>query len=255
MLSHSKRDRAMTDFTELRQDLLADLHHPVACALPWEQIHVGGGEAESFLQGQLTVDLARLHPDQPAICAWCNAKGRVWTLLYALREGDGFRLLVPAGLSEALCRRMRMFVLRADVTLTPLPDAQLIGHIDPAGHASGCWPLNAWQAVSSQGEPADSTALPLWQVLRMLDGEAQFLPAHQEQYLPQSLGLREGRGLHFNKGCYVGQEIVARLHYRGRPPYALQLFIDAAPPEKASELLSITLDGRRFTQAVVPAKP
>ena len=248
----------------LRDQLAPDA--PQLCPeLDWRCVHVSGAEAETFLQGQLTLDLTRLPPDQHRLSAWCTGKGRVWTMLRVWREDEGFGLLVPAALLERFLPRLQMFVLRAQVSLTTDPAAvsgQLrpdCGIRDSSRHADGIRQLvlNDRQILQIGGEtppdpPADAA---LWTALRLLDGEAQIGPETQERFLPQALGLAPGAGLDFNKGCYVGQEIVARVHYRGRCPEQLALFIDPDEDELAGRvaLADVQAGGHRLVQVVEKA--
>lgn len=235
----------------------------LSCALLYRTIHVGGMDAESFLQGQLTLDLRRLSAFEHRLTAWCNAKGRVWALPRIARLDDGFTLILPSDQVEAFVRRLRMFVLRAKVDITPSDDS-----------------VRGWICAPSELEPAPGTlAPPRWRLgphhglavgtdmpqepeidvndwlgLSLLAGEARIDAHTQEQFLPQALDLQAQNGLHFNKGCFVGQEIVARVHYRGRAPERLNLLIDPAAEDLAPRkvLCEVSAGGHRLVQVVEP---
>ncbi len=239
----------------------------MTAALPLRPFTVSGPDAQDFLQGQLTLDLAQLLENEHRMTAWCNAKGRVWCLLRVWRTADGFGLLVPDNQADSFIKRLRMFVLRAKVSIGP-SDHQVFAQFEAQDSAkpgqaesrgSVCYLHHGpeYRLLIRPAEPvpsADARALDAEQyvALRILAGEAQLDAAHQEKYLPQSIGLSQLGGLHFNKGCYVGQEIVARVHYRGKAPQQLRHAIgSAAEPLDAQHLLcSLTIEGTVLNQWV-----
>jgi len=145
---------------------------------------VSGADATTFLHGQFCADLLPIPVGEGCLTAWCTAKGRVITTVIAIRQAEGWLLLLPANLVERVTQRLRMFVLRADVVL------QRGGEQGPAG-----W--RDWARFDVQ------SGLP-W-----VDADTS------EKFLPQELNLERWQGLSYTKGCYPGQEIVARLRYRG----------------------------------------
>lgn len=254
------------DAASLRADALPD--RPRLCRdIGWRRLEVRGADAQSFLQGQLTVDLTRLPTGQHWLAAWCTARGRVWSLARLWAAGDGYDLLVPASLAEAWAQRLRLYVLRAAVTITPdsAPVGGEIGPADAFGPAGTLEPLATGTALNlesgqrivlgPESPAAETEAEEQWLALRLLAGEAQIGPETQDRFLPQSLGLSEGHGLNFNKGCYIGQEIVARVHYRGRAPQRLALKIDPPPAEleKSTVLARARTAGHELVQIVEAA--
>lgn len=229
--------------------------------LPLALLLASGADAESFLQGQLTLDLRSLEPRQQRLTAWCNAKGRVWAVLRILRCAEGFALLLPQDQAEAFERRIRMFVLRAQVEFSRR-NVVVQGHIRPdetlewRTDGDDWWlPVGPEQALSLRRQPTPSPkedADARFRTLRLLAGEPQISAATQEKFLPQSLGLGELGGLHFNKGCYVGQEIVARVHYRGRAPQRLVTLINPQDAQLDGKFLldEACVGGHRVVQAV-----
>jgi tRNA-modifying protein YgfZ len=215
--------------------------HGIALLPDWTFLRVGGADAERFLQSQLTCDVAALGENGAIQAAWCNPKGRVVALFHVGRAADGFTLFTSAGLGEAILRRLRMYVLRAHV------------HIEPAGTGEGVFGVFGPSLVSPRG---DGEGLPEpWQFLRRSGLELLGLPGGSgqraiaggnladviatveptawqaadirawipmvdenttETFLPQMLNLDLGAGVSFRKGCYPGQEIVARTRYLGR---------------------------------------
>ncbi len=230
--------------------------------LPLQLIQVSGPDAQEFLQGQLTLDLRRLDLAAHRLTAWCNPKGRVWCVLRIWRTPEGFSLALSADQSAAFVQRMRMFVLRAKVSLDPVA-LRIQGDIQP-DQATALVDVTAEHTrlrldeqhglviSASPAAPASNRADAAFTALRLLAGEPQIDAQTQEQFLPQSLGLQQLDGLHFNKGCFVGQEIVARVHYRGRAPQQLACLIDP-PPEALQDtvlLREVSAVGHRIVQVV-----
>lgn len=239
--------------------------HGITAPLNFRALDVLGLDAQDFLQGQLTLDLSLLKDKQHRLTAWCNAKGRVWALLRIWRRHDGFRMLVPADQSEAFAKRLAMFVLRAKVSIQLSEDC-VCGVIDSFSpdhkglaiqqddpETLVCDKFHALRIT--QAYPCDKTAelrQDNWLALRMLADEPQISAATQEKFLPQSLNLEALGGLHFNKGCYVGQEIVARVHYKGRTPQQLGLGLNPKPSELSDKhpLYTAELGADRLVQWV-----
>ena len=222
------------DIESLHKQLTASI--ATSAPLPYVRISFADSDAQEFLQGQLTLDLRQLDHNSHRVTAWCNAKGRVWAVLRIWRSDDGFEVLVPADQAEAFIKRMRMFVLRAQVSITPHTDV-VQAHIGHGDQPDGALTTTSKTIVlhhgndhrliiSAQPEDHDDNAQTRYQALRILNAEPHIDAQTQEKFLPQSLGLSELGGLHFNKGCYVGQEIVARVHYRGKAPQRLNFALN-----------------------------
>ncbi len=253
------------DSESLHKQLCADTG--TSAPLPFTQIDFVGPDAQDFLQGQLTLDLKQLPPEHHQLTAWCNAKGRVWAVLRIWRTQDGFSLLIPRNQAEAFVKRIRMFVLRAQVEVRTV-DVAVQAEIGPETaaergeitHEGAVRFLHhdRWHRLAlgvSTTATGDDVAAR-YTALRMLAGEPQIDAASQEKFLPQSVGLGELGGLHFNKGCYVGQEIVARVHYRGKAPQRLKLALNANAEDLADKAVlgDLTLLDQRITQWVENTK-
>ena len=210
-----------------------------ATSLPdWGLIHATGVDAQTFLHGQLTNDLLHLAPDGAQWSAYCSAKGRMYAGFLVWRDGaDGFFLACDKALIPALVKRLRMFVLRAKVMIedasaawdvhgiaqpaTPgLPDpmqvqrgaATLVGLPAVDGLQRSLAIVPAGQVHESGAAAGTATD---WQRLMIHAGEAWIVPATVEQFIPQMVNFDAIGGINFKKGCYPGQEVVARAHYRG----------------------------------------
>ncbi len=211
---------------------------------------VTGDERVTFLQGQLTQDVASIRPDATVMAGWADAKGRLLFAghLFSMHNGkeDALALLVPAELADGLLQRLRMYVLRAkaQITLLDLPIVGLLG--TPASAASG-------QAVRIQGEDgrqlllgaaadaarSSATASPrsAWQLADIRAGIPTITAATRGEFVPQMLNLDLLGGISFTKGCYTGQEIVARMKYLGRVKRRMLRFSAAAVPPAAGAAL------------------
>lgn len=149
----------------------------------WACLRVTGADAETFLQGQLSGDVRN-----PGLgwTSYNSPKGRMLGVLRLAREGDRFDLHLPPALLEPLARRLRMFVLRSNVVI------ETLGARDPGESA----------------EARDRRAL-------IAAGVPVVYPPTQDRWVPQMANLDLLGGINFDKGCYTGQEVVARLHYLG----------------------------------------
>ena len=203
-------------------------------------VEVRGDDAAAFLHAQLTSDVAGLAPDQVALSAWCNPRGQVRNLFWVLRRsGDtAFSLVAPAGEADGLARGLRGFVLRAKVEVERA-EGPVLGVAGPTAEALVCdlaggVPAPGWAfgsggrtAMCLPGEPyrflvlgADPLPAGLpdveWRRLEIEAGIAWLTPESRESFIPQMLNLDRLGAVSFEKGCYPGQEIVARTRYLGR---------------------------------------
>ncbi len=199
--------------------------HGLVYTLPLGALIVAGADARDFLHRQLTIDLRNSAPGQSRPAAWCTPRGRVWTVMQLVDLGDRFYLILPGDLVDAAARRLRMFVLRDAVTITVAaePVHGLVGdNLDVGNQIRAITSPGRTLVLSTEasafGESRATHSLPLahWQLLELLDGQFWIGAATQDMWLPQMLNLDLLGGLDFNKGCYPGQEPIARVHYRGR---------------------------------------
>jgi len=200
-------------------------------------IEVGGDDAQEFLQGQFSndIDAVAAVDDAVAHCqlnAYCNPKGRALAVVRVLRLAERWWLLAPRAQVDSLMKRLRMFVLRAKVSIDAPALARwgVIGDGDGVGAASradavvrasvaGIIPRQLIIGDAQVMRSLDITPTPsddLWRLADILSGVAQVYPATAEQFIPQFINLERVGGVSFSKGCYPGQEIIARLRHRGR---------------------------------------
>ncbi|MGB7754463.1 MAG: hypothetical protein WBL23_00140 [Salinisphaera sp.] len=201
-------------------------------------IRVTGSDAGEFLRAQLSNDVSRLGPDRHFLAAWCDAKGRTQLVLRVVAMPDAYLLLVPQMLIEAALKRLRMFVLRSKVELTDASaEYGIVGLHDiadaPAVNRTVVRDDRIWLGLpGSAAHPARTLVLhpvtapppdralafdsPEWQLSEIDAGVPQITAATQGEFVPQMLNLHWLMAIDFDKGCYPGQEVIARLHYRGR---------------------------------------
>ena len=212
---------------------------------------VSGSDAANFLQAQLTGDISDIGPEITRISGYCNPKGRLLAIFRVLREGDDFLLLSDSDILPNILQRLQMYVLRMKVHLAAETARVAIGLVGPdADHIvaelSGSRPeitndvvckqgicsipfgekekgyliiappeqlIESWAVIRSGAQLAGSDQ---WTLFEMRSGIPRITPATQEHFIPQSVNLDLIGGVSFSKGCYPGQEIVARVRYLGR---------------------------------------
>lgn len=252
--------------------ILADLSH-------LGLIQASGEESQSFLQGQFTNDVRKVNPAQAQLSGWCSPKGRLLAN-FLLWQSGGYYLQLPAELQPAILKRLGMFKLRSKVTLHEAQDdvvrfgvagkmaesilSSQVGVLPqadfgvvstdgtliirmPGDRFELVVPLDKaqplWTALAKQARPVGCNA---WQWLELRAGVPVVTPATQEHFVPQMVNLEAIGGVSFQKGCYPGQEIVARTQYLGklkRRMYLAHLDVNV-PPQPGDELYSPELEGQ-----------
>lgn len=264
-------------------------------------IEVSGPERRDFLQGQLSTDIRLLTADSGQLSSWNNAQGRVVTLLRVFERSDAILMALPGTLLASVSTRLRMYVLRARAQIADASDRlvsfgfageaapalleqcrytppQKDGEVQCQGQVQlirlhGATPRIAvygeaaalqtlWTELRQRGaRPAESNA---WALLRILAGVPRVYPATSGHFVAQMLGLEELGAVHFNKGCYLGQEVIARAHYRGAVKRHLQRgsctatepispameIKDAATQQVVGEVVDASRDARGIWQVL-----
>ena len=202
-------------------------------------IRISGDDAAKFIHGQLSQDFALLGNDGARLAAYCTAQGRMLASFIGLRHGSTDILLVcSADLLQACVQRLSMFVMRAkarisdasaEFTLAGLAGTAVTEPALPrwhvqrtAGHCCITLPTAAgapralWLAPAGSALPAGAELSPaLWQWGEVHSGVATVSQAVAQAFVPQMLNYESVGGISFKKGCYPGQEVVARSQYRG----------------------------------------
>jgi tRNA-modifying protein YgfZ len=175
-------------------------------------LHFRGADARKFLQGQLSNDMNALGPDQLMLAGLHNPQGRVLALLrLAALADDHIVALLPAELAESTGALLRRYVLRAKVIISAETSASAVSELVAR--------MPAMSALLDSQARARNIAAGIPQVYVPTSGE----------FVAQMLNLDCIAAISFNKGCYTGQEIIARSHYRGRTKRRMQHFVSTGP--------------------------
>jgi len=196
-------------------------------------LRLSGTDAKDFLQAQLSNDITKLDIGNVQLSAYCQHQGKILALFWVMRDGDDFLLSFPADLVEILLPRLRMFVLMSDVTITDV-SAKLaqIGSIDKNNGDS--YSINdrlSVELVASESvAKIEFSSLGEWVKTCIATALPEVTDATTEMFVPQMLNLDiDEIGVNFTKGCYPGQEVVARLHYLGKAKRRLFEFKSSEP--------------------------
>jgi len=269
----------------LDADIVTDLGH-------LGLISVSGEDTVTFLQGQLTSDVAEITPERAQVSAWCSPKGRVLATFLVFRHADSLVLQLPRELLDGTLARLRMFVLRADAALEDASERWArIGACGPRvekrlAEELGAIPRSVdgvlrtpkatvirlrgvrprFEVVASPAEMpalweacrevADAAGADAWELLDIEAGVPTVREATADVFLPQMLDLPRLGGVSFTKGCYVGQEVVARTEHLGRLKRRLYLAHagGAATPRPGEPVLGPD-DDAQAAGRVVQAQP
>ncbi|MBC7610835.1 MAG: folate-binding protein YgfZ [Polaromonas sp.] len=218
----------------------------IAELVHWGVIRAIGEDAVKFLQGQLTQDVALMSLSEAHLAAFCNAKGRMQAsfIVFKRKNGAGvdeILLVCSKDILTQTLKRLSMFVMRAKVKLTDASaEFTLLGLVGYAIESIAAsdriyWakadfdtlnivflypgagqPRALWCAPADTPAPAGATLAPgLWEWLEVQSGIAMITQPIFEAFVPQMLNYESIGGVNFKKGCYPGQEVVARSQFRG----------------------------------------
>ena len=232
-------------------------------------IQICGDDATAFLQGQLTQDVTRLQAAISLPAAWCNAKGRVITSLRLLVLQDAIGLVVPASLVTAVVQKLTLYRLRSDVSIEPsngnwtciavndvdaferlqgaglLPDANSVCSdgaliaVDYSATERFIEIFGCSDAFGNAGLTFDSTLSDEQRaVMKIRAGLVEITSENTEKYTPHMLNLDLTGAVSFDKGCYTGQEIVARTEHLGNSRRRLMHYLSETPIAAIGDRLS-----------------
>jgi folate-binding protein YgfZ len=246
-------DDHVVDFGDASAELQAAVNGNVISDLSHlALLQLEGADAVTFLQGQVTNDVKLLDGSTSHYAGYCNPKGRMLAMFFAFAHGDHLHLQLPKALAEPITKRLRMYVLRSKVTISDVSnDIVRLGIAGPDSEAALARLFNKvpqnihevitlengviirmpgpasrfqvyckaqhaeslWKALVQSHKPVGKN---VWDWLEIQAGIPDVLPGTQEEFVPQMLNLDALGGINFKKGCYTGQEIVARTHYLGK---------------------------------------
>ncbi len=187
-------------------------------------LQVSGVDARTFLHSQLTIDVLLLNQGESRLAAYCDPKGRVISSLVLACQDDDFYLVLPSVLANTVQETLLRYRMRAKVEIAAIQKLKLLGGFITSSITKLQWlhPLDSQRSfILSAADIHSSGELDKWELADITSGMI-WLDEHSSlQQLPQSLGLVDNGAVDFNKGCYPGQEIVARLKYLGKSKSSL----------------------------------
>lgn len=271
----------------------AGFNAPVAGVASLSQfglIHFSGEDAQGFLQGQLSCDVNALQADHALYGSYNTPKGRMLASFLLWRDATGYMMQLPRSLCEPIRKRLSMYILRSKVKVRDASkDFALFGI---AGVSNEELPTHIFKTVpavaltmtsmdgmqllrldaarllliadrASSGEilhalltKTQSVSEAAWEWTNIQAGIPYITPATQDQFVPQMANLDLLNGVSFSKGCYPGQEIVARMHYLGKLKQRMYLadIAGAEVPQPGNKLYSAET-GEQSTGMIVSAAP
>jgi folate-binding protein YgfZ len=201
-------------------------------------LRFSGADAKKFLQGQLSNDLGGLAPGSILRAGLHNPQGRTVALLWlAARAENEILGMLPRELVEPVASQLRKYLLRSKLVITDESEGTALFGAWAHGarlDLPGSWALADDRAVlidESQMRGSVSTHMTRqeWRVLDIAAGQPQVYAATSAQFVAQMLNLDCIDAISFTKGCYTGQEVIARAHYRGRVKRRMQRFESLQP--------------------------
>ena len=182
-------------------------------------LKVSGGDAESFLQAQLTNDITLLKNNSVQLNAYCQHQGKVISLFWVMRSEEGFLLSFPLDLAEKVISRLRIFIVISDVLIEDISEHYsqigLINEDNPRAYIIN-ESLSLLIENSRNTDKEINSNYDEWIKASIESKIPEVYLSSSEKFVPQMLNLDINEiGVNFSKGCYPGQEVVARLHYLG----------------------------------------
>jgi folate-binding protein YgfZ len=253
----------------VNETILCDLSH-------LGLLQIDGADAFTFLQGQVTNDITQLNGQIAHHSGYCNPKGRLLALFLAFAHNQHIHFQLPAELIAPIAKRLKMYVMRSKVQIQDVSESIIKIGLSGARAIELLSPLfpqipqndydlitlengaiiklpgnqprfeiftditNApaiWNSLAQHAIVAEPAA---WELLEIQAGIPEVYAKTQEEFVPQMLNLDLLNGINFKKGCYTGQEIVARTHYLGTVKRRMQLaYVDAvAQPDAGDNVLN-----------------
>jgi hypothetical protein len=196
-------------------------------------LNLSGSENEAFLQAQLSNDISKLDNFSVQLNAYCQHQGKILALFWVIRAGDDFLLSFPIDLLDSIKARLQMYVLMADVKITDVTEQYLqIGLIGKSQKDSFTIneQLSLILADPKNLSKFDLTSQEYWDKACIESFLPEINSTTTETFVPQMLNLDiDEVGVNFSKGCFPGQEVVARLHYLGKVKRRLFAFKSDSP--------------------------
>jgi folate-binding protein YgfZ len=221
-----------------------------------------GADAAKFLQGQLSADIEKLAVGASTLAGLHSAQGRTVAILAMLRtSAEDVLAVLPRELVGVVEQRLRKFILRAKVRIEDLAETIRVVGIPAGGESASEWAQLPWgdrrmllvPAAHASDFTGTGAVRETWERADIAAGLPQVYTATSEAFVAQMLNLDLLGAIAFDKGCYTGQEVIARAHYRGRVKRRLQRWHAANGAAPRAGDSARTGDGRALT--VVRATP
>jgi folate-binding protein YgfZ len=182
-------------------------------------LKISGSDAEAFLQGQLSNDINKLDACSVQLNAYCQHQGKILALFWVLRHEDSFFLSFPSDLLEVIKTRLQMFIIISDVVIEDISKEYIqVGSIDET-HQEALVINEKLSLIIAEKKDINKfnmELIDLWDKVCIDYLLPEIYSITSEKLVPQMLNLDINEfGVNFSKGCYPGQEVVARLHYLG----------------------------------------
>ncbi|OGT57343.1 MAG: hypothetical protein A3F14_06210 [Gammaproteobacteria bacterium RIFCSPHIGHO2_12_FULL_43_28] len=199
-------------------------------------LQVKGQDAKRFLQGQLTCDIEKVVSDKLTLGAHCNPQGRIISLFYLFMHDEAYFLIMPHSLIATATTALKKYIAFYRAEMSDVSDVfNLMGtmkRIDKANALNHNFILLSFPSIHSRFmligkkemlnerwiKESNLTTVDAdtWKTINVKEGIPAIYPATSTQFLPHEINLPQLNAIDFDKGCYTGQEIIARMHYRGK---------------------------------------
>lgn len=218
-------------------------------------VYIYGKDAQKFLQGQLTCDVNTLPSFKAQPTACCNLQGRIIALLFLMIWKEGYLILLPKNILESTLKHFKKYAVFSKVIFEP----NFIQHITGFSNSSDSAPIDSYTCLTNLfikpelPSPVDALKHEAWHYQQMIQGFPDIYPDTQEVFLPHRIGLDKiNDAIGLKKGCYLGQEIIARMHFKAIQKHAIYLcetqmnflpgasLFDSSGEENIGEVLDIS---------------
>lgn len=213
-------------------------------------IRVSGDDAAPFLQSMLSADVEALEIEASTLAGWHDRTGRLLACPRVVRKTAEYWLVMPRELVAGIIEGLRRYVFRSKVTLTDASDELAVAAVEaPSGRYEIYAPreLLAARVEAHHAQGVLQLDPQEWELADIREGLPAVYASTQGAFTAQMLNLDLVGGVSFTKGCYPGQEIIARTHHLGKAKRRMHRYIVAAPPEPPGTPLSDD-NGRRAGQ-------
>ena len=218
-------------------------------------LRVTGSDAESFLQGQLSNDINKLDTQSIQLNAYCQHQGKILALFWVMKNKDSFFLSFPSDLLEAIKPRLQMFIIMSDVVIEDITKEYIqVGSIDEAHQKALVINDKLSLIIADKDDINELNMEPIdhWNKACVDLLLPEIFLVTSEKLVPQMLNLDINEfGVNFSKGCYPGQEVVARLHYLGKSKRRLYAFSSEFKINVGESLLSGNSKSSKVSGVVV----